>query len=353
MKIASLAIHNFRTFDNDGISMTLENLTALIGENSTGKSNVLEALDLFFNYSKAKISKKCFHHDNMSNPIKIEVTFQSLNDIEKKKFRTHVDEKNSLIITQFIHLKLDDGQKISELVEDDYEFEESKHGTKWQAKSEWLNLGPKPPNKTNIKNWWKNDLIENDNNFKLLFEDPDSVPPPEIYQEKLEAFWDEHFEVIEKEKISADEKVLGWKNKLKGNLPKFFYVPAVRDVTDDIKVLKTNPFGVIIDWLTKNISDELRGDIEEKACLIAEEAFEKIDKDKDGSSKLGYLNSQLNENLGVNLGCKLEIKFGSPSFSEIVLPSPKIYADDGYYSEINLIRSVHSTIMHIFLAENV
>ncbi len=47
------------------------------------------------------------------------------------------------------------------------------------------------------------------------------------------------------------------------------------------------------------------------------------------------INKQLNANLGVNLGCRLELKFGTPKISDIVFPSPQLYADDGYYSDIN------------------
>jgi predicted ATP-dependent endonuclease of OLD family len=66
MKISHLKIVNFKTFDPEGISLNIADLTALVGENSTGKSNVLEALDVFFNFSKTKISKKTFHHEDVS-----------------------------------------------------------------------------------------------------------------------------------------------------------------------------------------------------------------------------------------------------------------------------------------------
>jgi len=45
MKILSLKIQNFETFGPEGISVSINQLSALIGVNNTGKSNVLEALD--------------------------------------------------------------------------------------------------------------------------------------------------------------------------------------------------------------------------------------------------------------------------------------------------------------------
>ncbi|TAL24249.1 MAG: DUF2813 domain-containing protein, partial [Nitrospirae bacterium] len=96
MKISHLKIQNFKTFDSEGIELTISDLTALIGENSTGKSNILEALDLFFNFSKTRMSKRCFHHDDIRQEIIIEAKFTALTDSELKKFNIHLDEEKSL-----------------------------------------------------------------------------------------------------------------------------------------------------------------------------------------------------------------------------------------------------------------
>lgn len=128
--------------------------------------------------------------------------------------------------------------------------------------------------------------------------------------------------------------MLGWKNKLKGNLPKYFYLPAVKHVEDDLKVLKNNPFGEMIGWLTKNISNEIRKDFEEKAKVIIDEALKEIDKDEEGQSKIAYLNERLNSNLGIRLDCQLELKFGKPTISDMVFHAPQLYANDGYESEL-------------------
>jgi predicted ATP-dependent endonuclease of OLD family len=338
MKISHLVIKNFKTFDEEGISLSLMDLSALVGENSTGKSNVLEALDLFFNFSKSKMTKRSFHYDDVSNDITIEVTFNRLTPDEIKIFRVHLDgSRETLTITQKISLKLEQEQESSDIDETDYEFIESKHGIKWNAEEQyaWARFESKKPTKMNIKKWWKSHLKIGEFDFKELF-DASEEPTPETYQDKLEQLWDEHFEIIPKEKTVGDDKVLGWKNILKGNLPKFFYVPAVKYVEEDFKVLKTNPFGEMISWLTKNISDEIRNDFQEKTKTIVEEAFAKIDKDEEGESKIAFINERLNSNLGINLDCKLELKFGTPSVSDIIFPSAQLYANDGYDSEITL-----------------
>jgi len=332
MKIKSLKIRNYKTFDDEGVSLTLMDLTTLVGENSTGKSNILEALDLFFNFSTTKVSKESFHHDDNTKEISIDVKFGMLSDLEKKKFKIHLDEKEELEIKQIIKLSSEEDDEDESKIK----YQESKHGTRWEAESDWAKLNPKQPTKTNIKSWWKSELKIGDFDFKSLFEKKEGDPDPEVYQSKLEELWDEHFDKIPKQKITGDEKVLGWKNKLKGNLPKYFYIPAVKDVNDDLKVFKTTPFGEIISWLTQNITAEIEKDFKSKTEVIFNTAMKEVDEDNNGKSKIAFLNEQLNANLGVNLDCKLELKFGIPQMSDIIFPSPQLYANDGYYSLIDL-----------------
>ena len=51
MKIKNVAIKNFRGY-SDEINSDFEDLTAFVGKNDIGKSTILEALDIFFNYGK-------------------------------------------------------------------------------------------------------------------------------------------------------------------------------------------------------------------------------------------------------------------------------------------------------------
>jgi len=155
VKIANIKIHNFKTFDASGISLTSTSLTTLIGENSVGKPNILEALDIFFNFSKSKISRRCFHHDYIDQEIIIEIKFTALTENELKKFSVHLDEEKNLTITQKIGVVPPEGKSFDDLDEGDYEYEENKHGTKWEATVEWAKLDAKPPTKTKIKGWWK------------------------------------------------------------------------------------------------------------------------------------------------------------------------------------------------------
>ena len=342
MVIKDIRIQNFKTFDSVGVQVAFGNITALVGENSAGKSNVLEALDLFFNYSKANVTKDSFHHHDTSLTISIEVSFSNLTEAEKTKFRPHLAEDNeTLVISQRIkNLKqmpddLEQEAETSESAADDDELNivESKHGIKWTAapEFEWLNCLEKAPTKKALKEWWKADLKIGEFDFKSLFATK-TEPTPEDFQTQVIKFWLERHSEIPRVKISGDDKVLGWKNKLKGNLPKYFLVPALRNLEDDLKAAKTSPFSQIITYLTNEINRDMKLQLQNETKDFIDNLIAKMDQTENGTSKISQINRQLNTNIGIDLDCKLQVQFNAPSIEDLIIP--KLYADDGFNSEI-------------------
>ncbi len=335
MKIENISIQNFKTFGIKSIEFSFNNLTSLIGENSVGKSNVLEALDLFFNFTKSKISTKSFHHNDYSKPIVITVKFKNLNADELKTFQTHLDEQNNLTITQFIEaFSKEEGVEIKEALIEDIDFTESKHGTKLVPTEDYLwTIAEKTPTKTNLKKWWREGLKLGDFDFKSLF-DSEEQPTQEEFLNKLIQLNEERYEEIPKEKITGDERVLGWKSKLKANLPKYFYIPAIKNLSEDLRVTKTSALGELINWLSNSVSTEIKQEFKIKTDALVKELIEKIDTTEDGESKIEKINKALNENIGFDIGCSLKLKFGSPEIQDVVFPQPKVFANDGYNSEL-------------------
>ncbi|MGB9911140.1 MAG: ATP-dependent nuclease [Microgenomates group bacterium] len=75
MRIKKLTIKNFRKFKNETIIEFEENFTTLVGKNGTGKTSILEAINLATNFSfvESKIKPDDFNSD--TEPIEIEVEF--------------------------------------------------------------------------------------------------------------------------------------------------------------------------------------------------------------------------------------------------------------------------------------
>jgi predicted ATP-dependent endonuclease of OLD family len=335
MKIEKISIQNFKTFGAETIEFSFNNLTSLIGENSVGKSNVLEALDLFFNFTKSKVFTKSYHHNDYLKPIVISIKFKNLNTDELKTFKTHLDDSNNLTITQKIEaISLEEGIELKDALIDDIDFIESKHGTKLVPTENYLwTIADKNPTKTNLKKWWKSDLTVGDFDFKSLFENGEE-PTQEEFRNKLIQLNEEQYDKIPKEKITGDERVLGWKSKLKSNLPKYFYIPAIKNLSDDLRVTRTSALGELINWISSSVSNEIKQEFKTKTDALVKELIEKIDTTEDGESKIGKINKALNDNIGFDIGCSLELKFGSPEMNDVVFPQPKVYANDGYDSEL-------------------
>lgn len=58
MRLVRLTLRNFRCYEKD-TSINFEGLTAIIGMNDSGKSSILDALDIFFENSKIDLDDAC------------------------------------------------------------------------------------------------------------------------------------------------------------------------------------------------------------------------------------------------------------------------------------------------------
>lgn len=79
MKLKKIEIRNFRSINEDGLSINFDSpLTAIIGKNNTGKSNILAALDLVLGESwpsEARFKLEDFYKKNVENDITISIYF--------------------------------------------------------------------------------------------------------------------------------------------------------------------------------------------------------------------------------------------------------------------------------------
>jgi len=80
MRIKSIRIKNYHSIVD--CSFEFPNLLALIGENNTGKSNIIYALNLFFSKDKPRDR---YSFNNPSEPIEIIIEFGELTEYERNK----------------------------------------------------------------------------------------------------------------------------------------------------------------------------------------------------------------------------------------------------------------------------
>ena len=104
MKIESVRIKNFRSFEDETISF--DDYSCLVGANGAGKSTVLTALNVFFRESEdsptnlRELGIEDFHRKNVRSPVRITVTFSDLSDEAKDDFANYVRQDRLVVSAQ-------------------------------------------------------------------------------------------------------------------------------------------------------------------------------------------------------------------------------------------------------------
>ena len=98
MVLKEVIFNNFKSFKNQKV--IINNINIIIGKNNAGKSNLLEGLDLFFNFKKKRSDRDLdiFLYKNKSNKsTKLKFSIECLFKLNSKK----IDIKPSNRVTQF------------------------------------------------------------------------------------------------------------------------------------------------------------------------------------------------------------------------------------------------------------
>ena len=94
MHITTIEIHNFRSIKK--LSINVRALTVLAGENNAGKSNILRALDVFFNPHK-EIVDDDFHYDITPKLMVMKVGLSNISALVKSRLGLGKDVNDTVI----------------------------------------------------------------------------------------------------------------------------------------------------------------------------------------------------------------------------------------------------------------
>lgn len=102
MKIKNIRIQNFRSFEDETIH--LNRYSCFVGPNGAGKSSTLAALNVFFRDQSGaatditKLTDEDYFGKTTSNPVRITVTFDDLNQTAQTELSAYV-RQNELVVT--------------------------------------------------------------------------------------------------------------------------------------------------------------------------------------------------------------------------------------------------------------
>lgn len=346
MIIKGIELTNFKSFGPEPVWFPLTPVTAFVGENNSGKSNALFALDLFRHFSKKKVKKEHFHGSVPSNPIRTKVTYGCLSDEEMRLFRRHLGFDKTLTITQTISCtggptdnEAGSDAEAQVTAEEALEITEEKTASYVRSGIDWLD--EPPTTKRDITKLWKAQVKVGEIDFKEWSGlSPEEPPAKEELAAKVTDFWHEHWDDIPKEEEPTGTQPLGWPNKLTGNLPEVVFIPALKSISDEAKSTKTSPFGSLLNWLIASVQADLRREIQSKLDTIFSEAFAALPKEYDDESgeeitRLELINRTLNRSLLRAFDASLSVDFKPPEVDNTIFGETILNADDGFPSEIS------------------
>jgi predicted ATP-dependent endonuclease of OLD family len=330
--------------------MELSGMHALVGANNAGKSSVLRSLDFLFNPSIKSLNEESFWNKDTRLEIRVEAIFSDLTVKEKEELDAYLKPDGTFHIARSAKLgsKSDESESESEKEEDKITI--GQHYKKPMPEPEWLqesNINGK-----NITEWWKNkeQLIVNRICFADSWSGINKKPSVEDWKEKAKEFVSAHADKIPMKDAWIDNPK-GYANVLKGILPFFVLVPAVRDVTEESKGTKSSPFGKLLYTILDTVTQEKRAKIE---GILGEVAKQMNRGDGDERVPLiAETEKQLNKLLNdFFAGCDLEIEFETPTL-EVLLSAPKLFVDDGFRNSIEnkghgLQRAVIFSILRLY-----
>lgn len=323
MKLKWVRIKNYRSCED--VRVDFGPLHALVGANGSGKSSILRALDFLFNPAKGKIDEEAFWNGETDQTIWVEAVFDALTPAElaNEQLKPYLKPDGTFHIARSAKVVAESPDADEDSADEKITI--SQHYCKPTPSQTWLKQSE--INGKNITEWWmaRDELVVNGTSF-ADFIGGDAKPQVVTWKEKARAFVGKHLS----DKDLSDswhDNPQGYAGVLKGTLPHYVFVPAVRDVKDEAKVTKTTPFGrilyEILDSVTENQRKELEGSLKKlQERLNREGGAERL-------KSIADTEGRLNELLKDYMPCDLEIEFQPPTM-EAVLTTPLIFADDGF-----------------------
>jgi putative ATP-dependent endonuclease of OLD family len=257
MKLKDIEIGKFKTIEN--LSVSISDMLIMVGENNCGKSNILHALELFYQDSVRGIDEESFCFKDCSFPISLTLIFDRLEEAEK----SHLILKN-WIYNDEIKIK-----KVIQREEDTGKYNMQFFG--WQAKpiDEQFDMSKFDEYKADLKK------IVEEKSLPNYFKTDKGTVTQTSYKDGVREHIDKGLVQMGEPGWIANPG--GYKEVFGSLLPRFYLLPAVKDAQDESKTTQQTVFGKLINDLTNRI-------------VSKNPKFEEVKKQIDGLRK--YLNKR-------------------------------------------------------------
>ncbi|GEM_PF-1197574 len=186
MYISKLCIKNYKSFLDSGVIELKEDIFAFIGQNNTGKSAILDSIQVFFPTSKKVITSEDFHKGT-NEDIVIEVWFKNVDKsyLEANIYKDKINKQNekineaySLYIKEKTEANLKKYEKQKEKLEEirTKEFYEAIEKYGIDNEELYVKMVAKKGNRISTKYYNKNDVELNETDLKKILPQIKVIP---------------------------------------------------------------------------------------------------------------------------------------------------------------------------------
>lgn len=308
MKINKIKIVNFRSIIN--VEINFEKLMMFIGQNNHGKSNILYAILFFF--GEMKIQDLDFF--NGTDELFVEIEFAELDENDKSTFKKYLTSTNKILVRKTAY-----------------------KGGSFNYNGYIENPQVEYLQESNAKQYTKREDVENlpiydflPNSGRITIENV-----KEAQKQFIEANLDE---IIFNYELEATN-FLGLKSVAQGIFGDVFFLPAVKNINDDLSNSKTSVFAKlyskVIEIVTSN--DANITSIKNQVNLQFKK-FKKYNDDNTENSERPIELNDFEEKLSANLrdwGVELEVEIITPDIDDVFKSNVNIWIHDGVKTDIS------------------
>lgn len=307
MKIQRLKISNWRSIKE--LDLEVSELMVVIGQNNHGKSNLLSAILFFF--GEIKHQDLDFHFG--APELYVEVTFDGLDDLDRTTFQKYLTSSSTIVVRKTAQLGGSfDYRGYIENPSEEWLQEANASAYTRRETAESLPFHPFLPDGGRLS---KQNIIDAQNSY-------------------IEQHRDELTFTFEPEATNF----LGLKNVAKGIFGDVYFIPAVKEASDDFTAKETSAFGklystVIAEMAADNAEWKDTRQRLEKLFAALNKLDHEGNQNENRPEELARFEQAITDELA-SWGAQIDIEVSAPDIESVFKANTQVWVNDGVRTDI-------------------
>lgn len=218
MRLCQFRVQNLRSI-RDSTEFPVTSIFALVGENNTGKSNILRAIEVLLSVGAARLSRSDFN--NPDEPIVIKGVFDNLTARDRARWKPYL-VGDTLTLQKNIVLSIDD-KTGKDKVEAEF------HGYQAEPNDWFLSLRKIHERLGDRPRWVE--IVQQNHLPEYFLEDGKATKAS--FTKSLERYRSENDVEYDTPDLS-ETHALGFQSNVVSALPRVYFLPAITDYSDEI-----------------------------------------------------------------------------------------------------------------------